>query len=120
MALPVLRQAVEDAARLGLLFGFVAEEGVLQGGGGIGRVEPHGLAKLVAGQFGLADLEVGVGQVLADVRRVAGGGEKGGDRDIVVAGAQGGVRAVAGSGDCATATAATARKRGRRILPYGW
>ena len=58
-------QAVENAARLGLLFGLVAEEGVLQCGGGVGGVEAHGLAKLVAGERGLADFEEGVGQVLA-------------------------------------------------------
>ena len=94
---PGAAQAVEDAARLGLLFGLVAEEGVLQGGGGVGRVQAHGLAKLVARQRGLADLEVGVGQVLADVGPGGcglDGGEKGGHRDIVIARAQGGVCAV--------------------------
>ena len=50
-------QAVEDAACFGLLFGFVAEEGVLQGGCGVGRIQPHGLAKLLACQRGLADFE---------------------------------------------------------------
>src|SRR4029077_11442709 len=36
--------AVEDAARLGLLPGFVAEEGVLEGGGGFPRGGAPGLA----------------------------------------------------------------------------
>ena len=76
-------EAVEDAAGFGLLFGFVAEEGVLEGGGGIGGVEPHGFAELVAGELVFADLEVGVGEVLADggaVRRGGDGGEEGSGR----------------------------------------
>ena len=90
-------QAVEDAARLGLLLGFITEEGVLQGGGGVGGIQAQGLTKLVAGQGGLADLEEGVGEVLADIGAGWGGlngGEKGGHGDIVIARAQGGIGAV--------------------------
>ena len=97
VALPVSPDPVENAPRLGLLFGLVAQEGVLQGGSGIGRIEPHGLAELVARQRRLADLEIGVGQVLADVRalrRRLDSGEKRGHRDIVIARAQSGVRAI--------------------------
>ena len=92
----VAAQAVEDAARFGLLASFVAEEGVLEGGGGVLGVEAHGFAELVAGQFGLAGFEVGVGEIFADVGARGGGGsggEEGGDGDVVVVGAQGGVGA---------------------------
>ena len=37
-----LADAVEDAAGLRLLLGFIAEEGILHGDLGIGRVEPSG------------------------------------------------------------------------------
>src|ERR1019366_3056899 len=60
-------------------------------------VQAHTLSKLVAGERGLADLEEGVGQVLAQVGAGWGGldgGEEGGHGYIVIAGAEGGVGAV--------------------------
>ena len=61
-----LADAVEDAPRLLLLFGFVAQKGVFHGHLGIVGVDLHGFAKLIAGQLVLADLQIGIGQVLVD------------------------------------------------------
>jgi hypothetical protein len=68
--------AREDAAGLGLarggvVTGFEAEEGVLEGDVSIGRVKFDGFAELFAGGFGVAGFEQRVGEVFTDVR--AGG-----------------------------------------------
>jgi hypothetical protein len=80
-----LADAIEDAARLGLLLGLVAQEGVLQRHVEVLRVEQHGLPELVARRHVFADLQIGVGQVFANVgtprRRLDGLQEK---RDSVV------------------------------------
>src|SRR5207245_344851 len=60
-------QAEKGAAGFGLEVGFVAEERVLEGGGGVGGVEEEGLMELIAGEGGFADFEVRIGEVLADV-----------------------------------------------------
>ena len=67
--------AVEDAAGDGGLAGFVAEEGILEGGVRIGGVQTHGFAELVAGGFGFAHLEPGVGQILMNTGAVGTGGD---------------------------------------------
>ena len=71
-----LADPVEDAAGLRLLFGFVAKECVLEGDVGIGLIQAHSLAELVAGGFGFADFEQGVGEVLANGRSSGGGGDR--------------------------------------------
>jgi len=94
---PGAPQPVEDAPRLGLLFALVAQKSVFECGGGIGRIQPQRLAKLLARESGLADLQVGVRQVLAEIRPGRSGlhrGQKGGHGDIVIARVESGVSAV--------------------------
>jgi len=62
--------AVENAARDGLLPGFIAKERVFEGDVVVARIEPHGLGKLVARGFVFADFEERVSQIFAHSRTV--------------------------------------------------
>ena len=78
--------AVEDAARLGLLLGLKAEERIFERHMLIGGIQPHGFAELIARGFVFSDLEKGVGEIFADgraVRRKSDGLLKAGDGLIV-------------------------------------
>ena len=61
-----LADTVENPPRLGLLFGLVCQEGELHGHLAVRRVDFHGAAELIARQFVLAHLYIGVAQVLVD------------------------------------------------------
>src|SRR5579862_5875185 len=83
--------SVENAAGFGLFFGLEAKEGILEGDMGIGMVEAHGLAELVAGGLGLADFEQGVGKVLTNGGSSRGSGDglvEEGDSLVVILGAK--------------------------------
>ena len=58
-------EAFEDAAGGDGLFGFVGEEGEFEGDVVIGGIAAHGIGELIAGGFGVADFEEGVGEVFA-------------------------------------------------------
>jgi hypothetical protein len=70
--IPTLTDPVEDSPRLGLLFCFKTEKSILHGDVLVFRVEPHGLPELVARGLSLAGFQIGIGQVLADVRPSGG------------------------------------------------
>jgi hypothetical protein len=59
---------VEDAACFRLLARFMGEKSKFERGVVIGRVESHDLGELVARGLGFTDLEIGVGEVLANGR----------------------------------------------------
>ncbi len=84
----VLTDTVEGAAGFGFAPGFVAEVGVLEGGGEVAGIGAKDFSELIARGLGVAGFEEGVGEVLADrglVGRVAEGLLEGGDGAIVVA-----------------------------------
>ncbi len=58
-------EAEKCAAGVDLHFGFVAEEGVFEGGAVVGGVEAEGGEELVSGVLALSDFEKGIGVVLA-------------------------------------------------------
>ncbi len=77
---------IEDAARLGLLLGFIAQERVFERHVLIGGIEAHGFAELIARSFVFSDLQQRVGQILADggaVRGERNGLAKAGDGLVV-------------------------------------
>ena len=87
-----LADAIEDAAGLGLLLGFVTKKCVFQGHMEVFGVEQHGLAKLAAGGLVFADLEIGISEILAHCGTGGGGFdglEEEGDGVVVAARAQG-------------------------------
>jgi hypothetical protein len=61
-----LADAIEHAARFGLHLGFIAQESVLQRDMEIGGIKPHRRGELIARGLGLAHLQIGVRQILAD------------------------------------------------------
>ena len=86
-----LTDAVEDPPRLRLLLGLVAEEGILHRDLRIRGVDGHRLAKLIARQNILANLQIGVGQIFTDrraLRRRLDRFHKIGDRRLISAHAQ--------------------------------
>jgi hypothetical protein len=88
---PVLPQPVEDAPRLGLLLALVAQERVLHRHARVPGVQLHGFPELPPRQLVLADLQVGVCQILADrrpLRRRRNGRLEPVDRGLVVLRAQ--------------------------------
>ena len=96
---------VEDAAGLGLLLGFVGEEGEFERDLLVGGVESHCFAELVAGEVVFTDLQIRVGEVFADGGARGGGGDSGeeaGDCGVVITNAEGivsaGERGVSGIG----------------------
>ena len=92
--------AIENAARLGLFLGFIAQKCILQGHMEVFWIEQHGFAELVAGGHVFADLQIGISEILADSG--AGGVgfdgfEEEGDGVVIAAGAQGFVGFTSGS-----------------------
>ena len=98
--------AIENAPRRGFepdgfsvagaVLRLVAEERVFQRNVVVGRIQPHGFAKLFARQIGFPNLEIGVGEVFPDIRAMRrepdGFGETG-DGTVVILLAERTVRA---------------------------
>ena len=64
----VLANAVKNPARDGLLLGFITKKRVFQRHVLIGRIQTHGLAKLIPRGFVFSDLQQRVCQILVDRR----------------------------------------------------
>src|SRR5206468_2971592 len=106
-----LAQAVKDAAGFGDLARLVAQEGVFESDLAVVRVGAHSLLKLIAGERSFADLEIGIGEVLADGGSRGGGRErleKAGNGAIVVADAEGVIGRLGGVEILSGATASEA------------